>query len=158
MARLDAHRLVVDPPTGWDAEIYRRAPEAPGPLAPSSVDETPMPILHAANFALPAERGDYGGGAVETMGAGGVFVSLLEHGPEDVGTALFRGRGIPWPLTAADFSPETMQRTIAGKAGCQKFFEFQGRAFCLYVVVGSFRSRALLVREINKVLATIEIV
>jgi len=40
MARLEAYQLAAAPPTGWDGEIYRRAPEGPGLLAPSAVSET----------------------------------------------------------------------------------------------------------------------
>jgi len=157
MSRIQAHGLRVDPPRGWDGEIYRRTPEAPPPsLAGRSVAaETTTPILHLANFALPAVRGDYGGGAVERMGRGGIFISLLEHPPAEGASALFSVEGVPWPLAADDFSPDTMQRTIAGQAGHQSFFTHQGRAFCLYVVLGSYRSRALLVREVNAALAAV---
>jgi hypothetical protein len=156
MARLEAFGLVADPPKGWDGEIYRRDAEAPaGPVALFGSTEVVTPILHLANFALPAERGDYGGGAVELMGRGGVFVSLLEHPASEGESALFRGRAIPWPLRGSDFDPKQMQRTIGGQAGCQRFFTHNGRAFCLYVAIGSYAARAVLVREVNAALSSV---
>ncbi len=156
MARLEAFGLAADPPKGWDGEIYRRDPVLPeGMSALFGATEAVMPIVHLANFPLPAVRGDYGGGAVELMGRGGVFVSLLEHPGEEGETALFAGKGIPWPLSPGDFDPQQMQRTIGGQAGCQRFFTHNGRAFCLYVAIGSYASRAVLVREVNTALASV---
>ncbi len=158
MARLEAFGLVADPPKGWDGEIYRRDAALPdGVSALFGSTEVVTPIMHMANFPLPAERGDYGGGAVELMGRGGVFVSLLEHPPREGDTALFAGKGIPWPLSSSDFDPQQMQRTIGGQAGCQRFFTHNGRAFCLYVAIGSYGSRAVLVREVNNALASVDL-
>ena len=154
MATLRAHRLAVTPPTGWDAEIYSRAAD-PRVRTPSGVAEAVPPIAHVANFGLPPERGDFGGGAVELMGSGAVFVALLEHDASEADTALFRGEGVPWPLTADDFAPENLQRGIGGQTGCQRFFLVDGRPFCLYVVLGSHRQRGLLVRQVNDVLASL---
>ena len=161
MPTLSAHGLTVAPPTGWDAQIYRRDPDplpdprSPGTLAPFGGAETVPPIAHVANFGLPPVRGDFGGGAVELMDSGAVFISLLEHPVEEAGTALFAGRGIPWPFVGDDFSPDTLQRGIAGQAGLQRFFVAEGRPFCLYVVIGSHRLRNVLVREVNAVLASV---
>jgi hypothetical protein len=157
MAKLDAYGLVVAPPSGWDGEIYRRASEPSAFAVPMADPATPTPILHLANFALPDGRGDYGGGAVELMGRGGIFISLLEHEPAEAGNALFAGRGIPWPLRPEDFDPNQMQRTLPGQAGCQRFFTHGNRAFCLYVAIGSYFARAVLVREVNAALATVEL-
>jgi hypothetical protein len=55
------------------------------------------------------------------------------------------------------FSPHTMQRTIAGMSGSQHFFQVAGRPFCLYVVVGSHRTRGPLVRAAARVVESIEI-
>jgi hypothetical protein len=159
MASIAALGLSADAPRGWDAEIYSRADEVDtvaSQRGPALV-ETATPILHLANFALPPVRGDYGGGAVELMGTGGIFISLLEHPPDEAGLALFSRNGIPWPIAADDFNPNQMQRTIAGQAGCQRFFAADGRAFCLYVAIGSYTLRRVLLREVNNALATIEL-
>ena len=150
----------VDLPPGWEGQI-RAAGASAGPSArgasPAEAEPTSEGVvLHAASFSLPAERGDYGSGAVEVMGGSDVLICLLEHEPEAAGTALFRRKGIP-RLTPAMFSPNTMQRTIAGMSGAQHFFQVAGRPFCLYVVVGNHRTRGPLVRAADDVARTIEI-
>ncbi len=159
MATLQAFGMAASPLRGWDGEIYRRDADAAlatsGRMVAASGNETATPILHLANFALPAIRGDYGGGAVELMGRGGIFISLLEHDAAEASSALFTAKGIPWPLSAHDFDPQQMQRTISGQAGCQRFFAHQDRAFCLYVAIGSYAMRAVLVGEVNNALATV---
>ena len=149
MRRLSARGLTVDVPRGWDARIYRRgdAPE----------DATTHAVLHAANFALPEDRGDYGSNAVERMGSEHVLVALLEFHPDAGATALFANDGFPRRLTPEMFAPGQLQRTLAGQAGTQVFFREGGRAFCLYVVLGAFRNRARLVPRVNDVLSTLEV-
>lgn len=144
------HRgLGVTLPPGWDARIYRRTDD--------DVAATTHAVLHAGNFALPGDRGDYGSGAVERMGPGHVLVVLLEHHPAAVGTPLFANAGLPRTLTASMFSPHQLQRTISGQAGTQVFFHEAGRAFCLYVVLGSHLRRNALVPAVNELLAELEI-
>ncbi|HVF18918.1 MAG TPA: hypothetical protein VNA14_01575 [Mycobacteriales bacterium] len=145
-----AHRgLGVDLPPGWDARIYRRA---------ERVEEaTTHAVLHAANFGLPPDRGDFGSGAVELMGPSHVLVVLLEHHPDAASTPLFANRGMPRRLTPAMFSPHQLQRTIGGQAGTQVFFHEAGRAFCLYVVLGSYLRGPALVPLVNTVLASLAI-
>ena len=57
------------------ADLGRSTPSA----AATGADQRVGVVLHAASFALPAERGDYGSGAVEVMGGSDVLVCLLEH-------------------------------------------------------------------------------
>lgn len=152
--------VAVDLPPGWDGQIRGVG----GPIA--SVEELgaadvggPVAggiVLHAASFALPAERGDYGSGAVEVMTGSDVLVCLLEHEPEAASTALFATEGVP-RLDSSMFSPDSMQRTIAGMAGAQQFFQVGGRPFCLYVVVGSWHTRGPLVTTADNVAASIRI-
>jgi hypothetical protein len=136
VTRVAAHGLSLDAPLGWDVRIYKRAPD----------DEpvTTHPVMHAGNFALPEERGDYGSGAVEIMGPANVFFALLEFHPDSVRTAMFSTRGLRLPLLAGQFDPQRMQRNIPGQSGLQRFFQVDGRAFCLYVVIGSHLGRAAL--------------
>lgn len=160
MPTITAHGIAVSPPQGWDGQIFRRDndpfPDPRAPEARGAASAAPVPpIAHVANFALPPERGDFGGGAVELMGSGAVFISLLEHPAEEADTALFKGRTVPWPFSPDDVSPDSLQRGIAGQAGLQRFFVVDGRPFCLYVVVGSYRLRATLVRQVNQVLASV---
>lgn len=164
MAELEAYGLAARTPKGWEGEIYQREPVALVPeigLSARGLATTPTgvptPIVHLANFPLPTGRGDYGGGAVELMGRGGIFISLLEHDPAEVVTPLFARQGVPWPLSGDDFEPDQMQRPLPGQAGCQRFFALDGRAFCLYVAIGSYLLRGILVREVNTALAAVQI-
>lgn len=149
---LTAHGIEVAVPPGWDGEIYQRA-EGFGPL---SEDEDTNPVVHLANFPLVANRGDFGSGAVEVMVADNLLIVLFEYGSESVGTAMFAASGIP-TVAADDFAPHTMQRPLPGQSGSQYFFTEAGRAFCLYVVLGSHARRRQLVPEVNLVLSTLSV-
>ncbi|MFT7473446.1 MAG: hypothetical protein ACI81L_000361 [Verrucomicrobiales bacterium] len=158
MTHLTAGGLTVGLPTGWEGEIFNRAPVLGGRSlsGPADDNEVARNVVHLANFALPAERGDFGSGAVELMNSGAVLVILFEHGPESVDTPLFARTGIP-ELTAQEFHPQQMQRTLSGQSGRQIFFNAAGRAFCLYVVLGAHRQREVLVPIVNGVLASLAI-
>lgn len=147
--RLERYGLSADLPPGWDGRLYRRAPEDAG--------ATTHPVLHAGDFPLPAERGDFGSGAVEQMGASNVFVALVEYHPDSAATPLFGRQGLPRRLRAASFSPAKLQRRIPGQGGSQFFFSSGGRAYCLYVVLGSYANREVLLPRVNGLLATLGI-
>ena len=161
MSRLASGGISVDLPGGWDGQI--RSAGAGGPASGSLRTTTAAAdppgeglVLHAATFALPSERGDYGSGAVEQMGGSDVLVCLLEHERAAAATALFAQEGLPH-LTTAGFSPQTMQRAMPGMAGSQHFFQLAGRPFCLYVVVGTWRTRGPLVAQAARVVASIQV-
>ena len=80
--RLAHQGLAVVTPRGWDARIFRRQ-------SPARAGEVTLPILHAADFPLPAVRGDYGSGAVEIMGPNHVFLSLSSSTPPRPASPLF---------------------------------------------------------------------
>jgi hypothetical protein len=149
VSRLEAHGLAVELVRGWEAEIGVR----PQPAAkPGGRAESTQPVLHAANFALPVTRGEFGAGAVELMRMGHSFLALVEFGPAAVGSPLF-DHPRPAGLRAADFAPENLQITLTGQAGCQRFFTTGGRAFCLYAVV----TNSLLVTRVDQVWSTVAI-
>jgi hypothetical protein len=154
MAQLRDAGLAVDLPPGWDARIYRRAEVAAASLHAQG-EPTTHAIMHAANFALPAERGDFGSGAVELMRRDNVLIALVEYHPSSAGSPMFATPGLPRPLRADDFDPAMLQRRISGQAGVQRFFSSAGRAFALYVVLGSYADRRRLVASVNEVLAGI---
>ena len=120
--RLAAHRIAVDLPAGWEGRLWKRTDG--------------LPVVQAANFALPAADGDFGTSAVERMPAGGVLVVLIEYDQTLAGTPLFAAAR-PARLRAAELRPTTLLRSLPGQAGAQRFFTDGGRAFCLYVVIGS---------------------
>jgi hypothetical protein len=166
--KLRAHGIAVDAPAGWEVRIERRAPDgqvhggqvpaqvAPedGPVPRLAAWSQPRPVLHAATVALPAVRGDFGGGVTPLLTADDLFVALFEHEPEACATPLFATRARPAPAPG-DFAPNRLQRSIAGQSGRQWFFQEGGRAFCLYVVLGSHARRAALVNRLTPVLATL---
>jgi hypothetical protein len=140
--------LSVVPPSGWEAVIYRRPP-APG--------EVTLPVVHAATIPIPADRGDYGAGLVERLGPQDVFVAVLEFGSEAAGSALFSGlRAVPG-VTPDSYRPRQLQRTIRGQAGVQRFFTTEGRAFCLYSVVGSLANRVPLAARANALIGSLQV-
>src|SRR5690606_35152070 len=114
--KLTAHGIETDLPAGWEGRIALRTQPAatPGGDALRSLgapDEVPHPVVHLANFALPEQRGDFGSGAVDVMGADHVLVVLFEYGQECANTALFARKGLPTKLAPAMFSPSALQRT-----------------------------------------------
>jgi hypothetical protein len=147
-AAVTGHGIAVQPPAGWDVRIYRRRAEPP---------ETAHAVLHAATFPLPAARGDYGDGAVQLMGARDVFVALVEFHPSSTATALFADRGWPGALRPGDLSRSSLQVARFGQAGVQRWFTAADRAWCLYVVIGSWRDRVALVERANRAVASIEV-
>ena len=155
MAMMQGGGIAVELPAGWDAEIYRR-PSDVSTLSSSGTPEQTNAVLHAANFALPEPRGDFGSGAVELMGRSNLLIVLFEYNPADAQTPLFKHVGLPLPLVADEFHPHNMQRARRGLQGCQRFFNTVTRAWSLYVVVAE-SGMTELITEANQVLATVDV-
>lgn len=147
--RLSAHGLAVELPTGWEGRIYRR---------PAPEGGTTHPILHAATIPLPAERGDFGSGAVELLGPSDAFLAVVEYPPSSSGQAIFGTHDLPRVLDPDSFHPMALQRTIPGQGGLQVFCRHRGRAFSVYAVLGSHFQRHLVAPRLGTVLATLEVV
>ena len=166
MATVAAHGLQVALPPRFEARLYLRDrdeaaaraafPDTLHPTAFGHPDESMNPVLHLANFALPPGRGDFGTGAVERMGPAHVFASLLEYDAVEAGRPLFAARGLPRPAVT-DFAQNALQRRLAGQLGVQRFFTEQGRAFCLYVVLGSRQHAPGLVAQLHAALDGLQI-
>lgn len=158
--KIEAHGIRAELPSGWEGRITRRrAGAATGNrrgTTTMAVEDT-GPVLHMANFALPEDRGDFGSGAVDVMGSGHLLVVVVEYGTDSVGTALFPEVPQVPRLTARMFSPQGLQRIQRGQAGAQRFFTLNGRAFCLYSVVGDQRDATPLARSVNDVTAQIQV-
>ncbi|MCU1345050.1 MAG: hypothetical protein JWL70_1316 [Acidimicrobiia bacterium] len=160
---LSGYGISVDLPLGWEGRIMLRTPpRLPHPVGQLQPAASPVPaeiahpVVHLANFALPAERGDFGSGAVDLMGANNVLMVLFEHGPQSAGAPLFN-RKRPAVLRPADFSPHALQRTLAGQVGFQCFFTEAGRAFCLYAVLGWRRNARTLAALATHTWSAVEI-
>jgi hypothetical protein len=150
--RLRAHGLSCVVPAGWDVRIEQRGQATvSAPASNIPVSGYVHPTLHAATSALPAS------GYVETMTARDVFVCLGEFDHEAGATEMF-DEGLPTDLRGGDFHPDAQQRVIAGMCGTQRFFTQGGRAFCLYVVLGSWVQRGSLVPLANSFLSTVQVV
>ncbi|HSL26669.1 MAG TPA: hypothetical protein VLA54_10345 [Acidimicrobiia bacterium] len=148
--KLEGEGIRVDLPPGWEGEI---GPSAP-PLEDGAVRNM---VAHFASFPLPARRGDFGGGAVDLMGSSDAFVALFEYGREAAGTALFAAAGAPARLESGHFDRSVLQRPVPLQSAVQRFFTATGRAFCLYVVVGSHVDRADVLPAINQLLGSLVI-
>jgi len=164
VTELAAHGIEVSLPSGWEGRVFRRP--AAGEVAsadaglegePAAPAETTHAVLHASTIALPLGIGDFASGAVDKLGNDDVLIVLFEYDPSSVEQPLFKAAGIPRQLEPDDFKPNVLQRAIRGQAGSQTFFNDEGRAFCLYVVLGSFARRRELVPRVNQVLATLTI-
>jgi hypothetical protein len=151
MPRISRSGISIDVPDDWEGTI------SGGEFQLQSDGAREPTVMHVASFPLPAERGSFGTGAVELMRNGDVFMTLFEYGPESVGTPLFEAEGIPRHVAAREFDRNALQRALPGQSGLQRFFSFQGRAFCLYIVVGSHVDRHDLLPRVNAVLESLEI-
>ena len=161
MPSLSAHGLSVATPPGWEGRIFRRPADGEigaadvGPAAPPGAQT--FPVLHAATIPLPSNVADYASDAVEDLGPNDSIVVLKEFAPANAGQALFGAVGLPRSIDPDDFAPNALQRRIAGQGGYQHFFHEGARAFCLYVILGSFANRSNVVPGVDQVLAAITI-
>ena len=151
MPRLTRSGIEIEIPDDWEGSI------SGGDFQLQSDGAVEPTVMHVASFPLPPERGSFGSGAVELMNSGDVFVTLFEYGPESAGTPLFEAEGIPRQIAAREFDRNALQRAMPGQTGLQRFFTHNGRAFCLYVVLGSHIDRTDLLPRVNALLETLEI-
>lgn len=148
----------VTVPAGWDGRIAGRRPEGdlpPGEVA-AAADAPTTAVVHVASFPLPPDLGDFGSGAVDRMTNRDVFVAIFEYGRESATQPLFATQGVP-RFRGADFSPSTLRTMIPGQSGVQRFFSVNGRAFCIYAVLGSHTRRVGLAGLVNDVVASLRI-
>jgi hypothetical protein len=164
--------ISVEVPVGWSAALVRRAAPAvdtsghdrlatpaPGAAAPDPRDaltERTLPVLHVSTRPVPAGVGDFGGGAVEALGAEDVFVALIEYGSDLADTGLFEKQGLP-RLAPSQFATNRLPREIVGRSASQHFFSVGGRAFCLFTVLGSHSRRMATVPKAAEVARSLRI-
>jgi hypothetical protein len=148
MAVLRAHGIEAPLPPGFEGRIVIR---------PAIGREVPYPVANFSTFALPADVGDFGSGAVNLMEPSDIFATLFEYGPESVGKPLFARQGMPRALAPTDFRPYLLRRGLNGQSGSQWFFTESGRPFTLYVVLGSHIQRNLLIPRVNGLIGAVSI-
>lgn len=148
--RVSLDGLSVTVPPAWEARISRTTSDIESGQT--------RPVAHIATIPLPAQRGDYGSNVVERLGPDDIFVSLVEFGTEAVDSELFpRVDVMPDSIEPHEFQPHQLQRVLPGQAGKQVFFTYRDRAFCLYVVVGSFARRSSLSDRLSGLLSQMTI-
>lgn len=145
---LSKYGLSVRAEPGWQTQIFRREPQDP--------HEVTHPVLHACTRPLPAGCGDFGGGVIDRLDTSDLFVSLIEFGADVAGAGLFAPVGMPL-LAPSQFGPNNMPRAVPGRSAAQHFFTDGGRAFCLFVVVGSHARRMALVPRAARLLAGVSV-
>jgi len=144
---LEAHGLRIELPRGWSGRVFKR------PAGGAT--------LHAGDFQLPLDDGEFGDRSTSVMPAGASFLALTEYRPGaglEPGTGLFASRRIPTMLDPTSFSPRGLAHPRPGQAGAQHFFTAAGRPFCLYVVIsGSRGERRRQLVALGAVLRTLRI-
>jgi hypothetical protein len=121
---LRGHGLALTVHDGWEARIWM--PDLPPPAENH-------PVVRLANFALPITKNTYAEDVADGLRAGEVVASLAEFSPTLADRGLYAPQGVP-ALEPTDLDPRAVQRQAPGRAGAQRFFSEQGRAFSLYVV------------------------
>lgn len=125
---VEAHGIRVELPRGWSGRVFRRA----GDVA----------TLHAGDFALALEDGEFGDASTGRMPDAAKFVAITEYRPGsglEPGRGLFAHRGLPVPLDPTAFSAARLAHPRPAQVGMQHFFTAKERPFCLYVVVAGHR-------------------
>lgn len=146
---IERNGVRVAVPPGWEGRIAQQLDSGDG--------EVTTQVVHAATVPLSGERADFGGGVVERLGTEDVFISLIEFGSPEANTALFKQVDALPVLDVSMFHRNQLQRRIRGQAGVQHFFTYQGRPFCLYVVLGSIARAPALVAKANEMLSGIAV-
>jgi hypothetical protein len=109
--------------------------------------------LHAGDFQLPLQDGEFGDHSTSQMPAVASFLALTEYQAGsglEPGAGLFAHDGLRLPLDPTRFGGNRLAHPRPGQAGMQHFFTTAGRPFCLYVVVAgprTVRRRQLLVLD-----------
>ena len=125
---LAAHGLRIELPRGWSGRMFKR-PDGGA-------------TLHAGDFELPLDDGEFGDQSTAVMPSGATFLALTEYRPGaglEPGKGLFARRRLPRTLDPTSFSAKGMAHPRPGQVGRQEFFTASGRPFCLYVVVSGAR-------------------
>jgi hypothetical protein len=126
---LDAHGLRVELTRGWSGRVFGGV----GGVA----------TLHAGNFQLLLDDGEFGDRSTGSMPPVAAFLALTEYRPGaglEPGAGLFSPRGIALPLDPASFGTSALAHPRPGQVGTQHFFTASERPFCMYAVVAGPRS------------------
>ena len=126
---LAAHDIRIELPRGWSGRVFTRSHHTA--------------TLHAGDFQLPLDDGEFGDRTTSEMPGVASFVALTEYRPGSglkPGAGLFSPAGIRLPLDPAGFAANRLAHPHPGHVGTQQFFTTRGRPFCLYVVLAGPRT------------------
>jgi hypothetical protein len=144
---LEAHGLRIELPAGWSGRVFRRT----GGVA----------TLHAGDFPIALNDGEFGDASTSAMPAHASFIALTEYLPGaglEPGSGLFAPRRVPVPLDPTSFAARRLAHQRPGQSGMQHFFTAARRPFCLYLVVAGTRStRRRQLAALNHVLGSLRI-
>jgi hypothetical protein len=115
-----------------------------------------LPVVRLTNHAMPATRNTYAVEESEKLGRSQVVVSLVEFDPSLADVGLYAPQGVP-EFGADDLDPRALQRAQEGRAGLQRFFSVNGRAFSLYVMARQGSGLERVVRELHDLLVTLTV-
>jgi len=144
---LTGHGIHIELPHGWSGRVFRHGSGAA--------------TLHAANYALALNDGEFGDRSTARTPAAGCFLALTEYlpgGDLQPGRGLYAAHRLGLPLDPAALSPRALAHPRPNQAGLQQFATLGGRPFCLYVVTAgdrTHRRRAAL--HADQVLATLRV-
>lgn len=127
--KLAAHGISLELPRGWSGRLFSR-------------DGT-VATLHAGDFTLALQDGEFGDHSTGRMPTPASFLALTEyHAGAGLapGRGLFAARRIALPLDPAAFSASRLAHPRRGQVGTQHFFTASGRPLCLYIVLAGGRS------------------
>jgi hypothetical protein len=148
MAVLSGHGLAIRVPAHWEGRIFVPS------LAPPALN---LPIVHLTNTALPMERSTYAPELAAQAGSTGALVALVEFESRLADRGLYAPQGLGLPLRRTGFHTRALQVPNPLQEGHQRFFSDGGRAFSLYVVLGSGEGADWRLRVVNDALATLRI-
>jgi len=145
---LAAHGIEISLPTGWEGRLFRRpmggevaAADAHVEGVPAAAEET-TPRRAAGGDDRPcAGIGDFASGAVDQLGDQDLLIVVVRIRRRERRPVAVRAKGIPRKLGADDFSPNSDATPRSGASAAPSgFFNHEGRAFSLYVVLGLVRA------------------
>ncbi len=145
---LVSHGISIEVPRGWEGRFF--VPDVPPPAVN-------LPVLHLTDTILSRERSSFAPELAARAGGTGVLIALLEFEHTLADRGLYAPQGLNLPLLRERFHPRALQVPSRVQEGHQRFFSTHGRAFCLYVVLGTSRGVDQRLRTVNDTLASLRI-
>ena len=134
--RIARYGVSITVPARWHGRIYERSGG--------------LPILHVANFRLPANDDDFGTKATLRMGSQRIFIVLLESSTKTG----FKHARPPIQIRRSDFLPR-FKGVSPSHAFARRRFTTRNRRFSLWVQFGQRKPSNAMLSRANIVLGTL---